>query len=298
MLNEGATRAEGANAAGKVRRAARTYKGDRFYEQPGTGLEAPSVTSFLKVLPKPALEKWKREQAVRWVIENIDIFQRELERGKTVDNLVTMAMSAQHSTFDAAASGDVAHKIMEDSALGEEPHIPVGYGSVPEVWKDFVEEFGVEVFAVEPLIHNYTQGYSGSADLIAYGYWPRFNFEGGEFEATVTKGLAVIDYKTGKGLYGSTAYQNTAYAMGETYETPDGEELELPAVDLSFGFWLRPSGWALYPLAYNDDTKTVVRAARALYDRTQSDWKYRGKPANKRPIRSPGEAWPVVRQGE
>jgi hypothetical protein len=291
------------NAAGRERLGTRREKRTeaRLYTQPATGLEAPSHSTVLKVLPKPALDNWKLKNSVTWTIAN-----QHRWHGMELEDAVNMVMAAKHNPeYDAAAVGDQAHLIYENLALGYDPiefGVPDGYEGILDFWEEMVEEFELEIFAVEPRVHNYVLNISGSPDLLVYGMFP-------DWKGEVDRRLAVLDYKTGNGLYGSTAYQNMYTALAQTYQLEgwikDRREEELPPITASFGVWVRPEGWALIPLDMGDDVQVVCRAARALYDRvdtTRYTWteaKYKGKAINANPIKSKRGDWPAIeRKGD
>lgn len=230
----------------------------------------PSVTTFLNVLPKPALEKWKLKTVSEWAFDHQPSWTG-LPKEAAVDVIKNSAF------YDTSARdyGDIAHRILEMRAVDKPVDIPSGFEGASNAWDEFTSDFEVEVVYVEPQLVNHEQKYSGSADLIA----------------TVNGELALIDHKSGNGLYGSTAYQLTAYAMCDTVVTGDGEDIPMPEITRTYGLWVRPGGYALYPMEFSQDTWDVVRAARLLYDLTKNDWKYRGKAVNPNPVRSAGKAW-------
>lgn len=246
--------------------------GKRFYPLPSTGVEVPSVSTFLNVLPKPALDKWKLKQVASGAVKYKSSWEN-LPEEAAIDLLV----GGKLGSTAARDNGDTVHKIFEDLAVGQDPHVPAGFEKVPEMWERFNNEFDVKVLAAEPQLMNYNLLYAGSADLIV--------------EINGVPGI--LDYKSGSGIYGSTAYQTKAYGMCEKMLDPiTGLEVDAIPVEAAWGFWIRKSGYALYPLQFDDEVGTVVRASRALFDRVgYSDWGYRGKPINPNPIRVKGEDW-------
>lgn len=266
--------AEPANFAGKVRLNTVTVKGSRFYELPN-GDQVPSVTTFMKVLDKPALNNWRVKKVAEWAVKNLDSW-RNLPEEAAIDVL------SKSSFYDSAPRevGDISHKIKEDLSIGRDPYVPPGFEWAVRNWETFTSDFDVELLYAEPQLINYSYAYAGSADAILR-IKPK---NSGEWRT------AIIDYKSGNGLYGSTAYQTTAYGMCEVILLPDGTEIDMPKIDTAYGFWTRPSGYALYPLTFDQNTWDVVRACRRLYDLTKRDWEYRGKPINPNPIKSAGPA--------
>lgn len=245
--------------------------GKRFYPLPSNGIEVPSVSTFLNVLPKPALDKWKLKQVAEAAVKFHDNWY-----GLPDEAAVDLLVGGKLGSTKARDNGDVVHKIFEDLATGAEPHVPEGFERVRVMWERFLNEFEVKVEAAEPQLMNYNLMYAGSADLIV----------------TINGVTGILDYKSGSGIYGSTAYQTKAYGMCDKMLDPvTGREIDAIPVTAAWGFWIRKAGYALYPLQFDDEIGTVVRAARALFDRVNNDWGYRGKPINPQPIRTKGEDW-------
>lgn len=258
-------------------------RGKRHYEIPN-GDVVPSVTTFLDVLPKPALTTWKVKTTAAWAVDYVDTWAKyDAESGLVVprgprDAAVDMVKNATQYDTTARDNGSIVHKILEDFFLGRDPQIPKGFERVANVYEEIKKDFDIEPLYIEPQLVNYTYRYSGSTDAI-------FRINGK---------VTLLDYKAGNGLYGSTAYQTTAYARSEVILTPEGEEIEMPEVEQLMGLWVRPSGYAAFPLEYSQDTWDIVRAARRLYDLTAREWDYRGRPVNPNPIKSAGPGWGEV----
>lgn len=256
-------------------------KGQRHYELPN-GQLVPSVTTFLNVLPKPALDKWKLKTIATWAVENKSAWTN-LPNEAAVD---VLQKSLWYDT-KARDDGDIAHHILEMRAIGREVDVPPGYEGASRAWDLITEEFEVEVLYAEPQLLNYTLGYAGSADIILR-YRRRADGPSGKWKTVVG------DWKSGNGLFGSTAYQLMSYAQAEKLLTPDGQEVDMPEIDGTLGIWVRPNGVAIYPMEYSQDVWDVVRCARRLFDLTKNEWNYRGKPINSNPIKSKGPAWGSV----
>lgn len=255
-------------------------RGKRHYEIPN-GDVVPSVTTFLDVLPKPALLNWKVKATAEWAVKFADVWAKyDEETGLVVPRgphqaAVDMIKNATEYDTTARDNGSIVHKILEDLFLGREPVVPPGFERVIDIFEEIRKDFDIEPMYLEPQLINYKYRYSGSTDAI-------FRINGK---------ITLIDYKAGNGLYGSTAYQTTAYARSETILLPDGDEIEMPQVEQLMGFWVRPSGYAAFPLEYSQDTWDVVRAARRLYDLTAREYDYRGRPVNPNPIKTAGPQW-------
>lgn len=272
-------------------------QGKRFYETK-RGVLVPSVTTFLDALDKPHLDRWKvkteREKLTEWVTSNRALLAA-VNADKTaplVDNESLDALLKGLKFFNSVATdtGNLVHRIFEEFLLGREPNIPAGWECVREVWEQFNADFEYDIIAVEPQLTNYTLGYAGSADAILN---IRKRNSDDDFEITV------VDWKSGTGVYGSVAYQTMAYAKAETmlsFET--GEEVEAPKATALMGVWLRPNGYAAYPLEYSDRVWYTVRAARYAFETMRDEWSLRGKPLNEGAVKSVTTPWPELPKGE
>lgn len=255
-------------------------RGKRHYELPN-GDVVPSVTTFLDVLPKPALTTWKVKATSEWAVKHVNKWaEYDPEAQQVVTRLpfdATVDTVKRATEYDTTArdNGSIVHKILEDLFLGREAQVPPGFERVHAIYEQIISEFDIEPLYIEPQLINYTHRYSGSTDAIFL----------------VNGKVSLLDWKAGNGLYGSTAYQTTAYARSEIILTGEGEEVKMPEVEQLFGVWVRPSGYAMFPLEYSQDTWDTVRAARRLYDLTAREWDLRGRPVNQNPIKSPGPGW-------
>lgn len=277
----------------RARLNARYHKGNRLYTTP-EGDEFPSVTSVLGVENKKTLNTWKLKRALAWAKENPEVISAMPQAA-----LDKIADDIPNYGNNAAASGEIVHKIWEDLALGREPFIPAGFEEVPEHWKRFNEDFEVETIAVEPEVYNNTFQYAGSLDALykirARGWWTP--------ETDDTSGVdwnewqtVVLDVKSGNGLYGSTAIQCCAYAKAEKLIHPHEGVIDMPEVTATAGLWVRKSGYAFYPLAFDDRVWRHFVAARRLWMIHGNDWGLRGRPINPNALKSPGAPWEMPPQ--
>lgn len=271
----------------------------RHYQTP-EGNIYPSVTTVLGVQDKPALGGWKVKNVAELAVNKLEDWVK-VEDGKPVTRLgdaaaIDWLKKATDYNSDARDAGEIVHKIFEDAALGREPFVPEGFEFALEHWKRFNEDFEVEVIAVEPEVYNDTYQYAGSLDamyrLRARGWWTP--------ETDDTSGVnwnewqtVVADVKSGNGLYGSTAYQCMMYAKAEKMIHPTQGVIPMPEVTAIAGIWVRPSGYAFYPLDMSEGTWKHIVAARRMYIQHGKDWNLRGRAINPNAVKSAGPA-PVV----
>ena len=136
----------------------------------------PSVTSILGVMDKPALTRWKIEQAIQ---------ASERTPRLPDEPIYYWARRVQDAAFqqveDAASLGSSIHAALESAMAGEafDPELGVYINPVLE-WK---EKTGIVLTEREKVLVNAAEGYAGCTDaLFTYG----------------KRGIGILDYKTRK----------------------------------------------------------------------------------------------------
>jgi hypothetical protein len=194
----------------------------------------PGVTTILGVLDKPAIPKWAAAQVAEYVADNPDGIEhlRAMGRGPMVNALKNLPWEKRDT---AAVRGTDVHGIAERIVHGEEVDVPEHLVGYVESALAFMDDYGIEPVLVEACVGSREHKYAGKLDLIA---------------KSKRHPLAIYDYKTtASGIYGTTAWQNAAYALAE-FHGEKGEEKPLPAVEASFGVHLRPDDYDVYPLEF------------------------------------------------
>jgi len=111
---------------------------------------------------------------------------------------------------------------------------------VPRYWDEFVRRHNVRILSCEQSVVSDKWGYAGSYDL--------FGLVDGE--------PVFIDAKSnakGPHLW-SVALQNKAYGSADyVLDFITGEQSDLPQATGSRVLWLRPEGWNLWPLPYDNE---------------------------------------------
>lgn len=221
----------------------------RTYTHPVTGEEFRSVTTVLNAASKPALERWKLNTVSNWAVENLDLL-----KGMEPDAAADLIRSSRFaSSKEAADIGERGHKVIEHLAQGitDSPEVTDPAAAyVVKMWNELNDEFDVKLIHAEATLINRTIGYAGSADLMV---WIRP--KGG------TKWRrAIIDAKTGKGIYDSVALQLVGYAKAEAILHADGSEEPMPVIHETYALHVRPRSWALVPMRYDAVTWEAFKA--------------------------------------
>ena len=190
--------------------ARKQTKAGRFYEIPEVGL-LPSVTNILGVINKPALMGWAAKVERELVVStSADLYEDikgtpQMSRAAyllTLANRLGKAKASQKEMTAASEIGSQAHALIEWTLRGQ---LMQKVGPSPRItdkaqwafmaWEDWRKTVNLKPIAVEQVIWSRKHGYAGTLDLLA------------EVEGVLT----VIDWKTGKAVYGEAHLQNAAY---------------------------------------------------------------------------------------
>ncbi|NUS56224.1 MAG: hypothetical protein HOV66_15400, partial [Streptomycetaceae bacterium] len=195
------------------------------------GKPIPGVTTLLgKGLPKPALPYWAAKCVAEYVVDNPDQVEqiRSLGRGPAVAALKAIPWQARD---EAAVRGTDVHKLAEEIIHGREVAVPEHLVAHVEGYTRWLDEFEVSPILTERPVGHRALWYAGTFDAIV-----RIGEE--------TWGL---DWKTSKGVYGSTALQVAAYMGAEFFVDKDGNEQPLPEVDRIGVVHITEAGTRLHP---------------------------------------------------
>lgn len=197
------------------------------------GAWVPGVTTLIgKGLPKPALSYWAARTVAEWVADNPTLAEdlgRMGGRGPAVAFLKEIPWQKRD---DAAVRGTDIHALAEKVTHGEEVAVPEDLATTVQGYVEWLDANDVEVLLTERPVASRQWRYAGTFDLIAR-----------------LGGLTwLLDLKSSKGVYGSTALQLTAYGHAEFYLDTDGEECPLPPIDRYGVLHVTPDGCTLHYL--------------------------------------------------
>jgi hypothetical protein len=194
-------------------------------------LEVPSVTTILSGgVPKPALAPWNAKMVATFAVKNKDAWAN-LEEDDAIDLL---KRSPFRKTKIAADRGTLVHRALDAYAAGEDHVVPkekplrAQYDGALQ----FLRDFQVETHHTEVTIFSRKHGYAGTTDVVGGVVIPDSIDLNDFMNPRKRTGTAVIDYKTGKAIYGDAVIQANAYAFGDFIaDGASGQELSLPMVD-------------------------------------------------------------------
>jgi hypothetical protein len=226
----------------------------------------PGVTTILGVLDKPAIPKWAATQVAEYVADNPAGVEelRAMGRGPMVQALKGLPWAKRDT---AAVRGTDVHNFAEKIVNGETVEVPEHLAGYVEAALAFMDDYGIEPVLVEAVVGSREHRYAGKLDLVAdSSRHPR----------------AIYDYKTtASGIYGTTAWQNAAYAYAEFHGGGDeATSMAYVGIEASFGVHLRgDSTYSVHPLSFSPAVFEEFLAIRAAYDankRAVGDWRVPG----------------------
>lgn len=236
---------------------------DRWYINQDTGEKYAGVTSILNVLNKEGVNKAKVKNQAVYLADN-------RKRMADLTKAQYLAEVKNDSVYlddwrIAREVGTQAHLVLEDllaNPFHDTYPIDKKYDDVegwegqhPQLWMTRAWEELNEQFDVKP-VHNETMVFSDK-----YGYAGTYD------NAWLIDGeMCMVDAKTNKnGPRASVGLQNMAYAMAEKMYLPDGTVTDNVDFERSRVFWVRPEGWNLYELRFDNDLWVDFRAMVRAY---------------------------------
>ena len=213
-------------------------KAGRFYEVDGRML--PSVTHILQVIGKPALIQWAAKEERNMTMEaSADLYADihgtpKMSRPTyiaTLDGRIGKTRANQKLLSKAGEIGTQVHALVEwnirkslQQVVGPEPKVEEKALWAFMAWSDWAKAVDLKPLLIEQRVFSLTHGYAGTMDLLA------------EVSGVVT----LVDFKTGKAVYGEAHLQNVAYQVALTemgHLKPEaGMILRLPKNEVDPGF--------------------------------------------------------------
>lgn len=195
------------------------------------------VTTALDVLDKPALRNWFANEAAKRAVNEWDRLS-ELPLTERLEYIKSGPRDVVHA---AALRGTEIHTLGEKLAHGEDVDVPPEHVGPVEAYARFLDLWDIEPIATEtPLCHT-EHRYAGTADL-----WAKIGRRGGA--------VALLDVKTGKGVYDETALQLAAYRYSNLMQPEAGVEIETPPVDLVYVAHVLPDDVRMVPVDAGERT--------------------------------------------
>ena len=219
-----------------------------YLKDPDTGRKTrvTSVTTLLNLLAKPALVKWAARSAADYAVDHWD----DLGAMPLTQRQAAIASAPEQSRDQKAASGTAIHALAEDMIAGRPVEATPDLLPKVEGLARWWERSGLTLLASERRV------WSDEDDLGLCAY-------AGTFDALVehpTRGVGILDWKTGSGVYGDMGIQIVAYADAD-YHVIDEQDKFAPRVEWVGIVHVRPDGSSLHTL----DSESM-QASRARFD--------------------------------
>jgi hypothetical protein len=220
----------------------RTYQdGSRVYVVGESTLD--SVTTILDIMAKPALIRWAAKGAAEWAVYNMPHWTGLVEEDP--EAAVTLIKGAPwRQTGKAAKLGSLIHDYVEHIVLGTPPPT-VLEPTIPylQAFEQFQKDYQPQYLNAEATVVSTLYGYAGTFDI------------GAVLPSTNGPYRALIDVKTGKGVYQEAALQLCAYRHAEYEASPDGELIDNGPWDRTLVLHLQPTGkYRLIPVVSDQVT--------------------------------------------
>jgi hypothetical protein len=165
--------------------------------------------------------------------------------------------AAEQKRDTAGNLGTAIHDAVEAKILDAPwPEVPEEQLPYLQAFANFVTDHTPVWESTEMVLANLVDRWAGKADASAH-------------MPLLGPGLTLIDWKTGKGVYGDAALQLSAYSRASIGWTKDGQQITPPTVERAVVVHLRPEkyperGYAVYPADISDDTYASFRAAQQV----------------------------------
>lgn len=223
---------------------------DRGHRYSLDGEWLPGVTTIVRAaLANEAFQYSAAKQAAQWAALNPD----QLER-------------LGHEAFTKMATEAYKRNMVEKGNLGTQLHmhaqqlVETGTTDAPpeqvpyvEAAADFLDTHQAQPVASEcPIFHD-TFLYAGRLDLLA-----SLSGVGDD------RGIWLLDFKTGAGVYPDVALQLAGYRFA-THLVVNDEDRPMVPVSHAGVVWVRPEGWQLIPVRADRDIWTTFLSCIPLY---------------------------------
>jgi len=149
------------------------------------GKELPSVTTVLKVWPKPALYNWYAKRGREAMAEYLsDYLGEPISPGLLEDAVAAAKIAPRRDAQEAADLGTMAHSIISMELAGQEVTVPPELDSVMRSFHDWQRDEHLTLVDSETAV--YADRYAGTIDAL-------FKRDNGAF--------LLVDFKTSKKIY-------------------------------------------------------------------------------------------------
>jgi hypothetical protein len=228
-----------------------SINGIRHYKHPSIkGLNAPSVTSIVGMLPMPYLPKWNSKVTAQCAIDEFQMITELVNDGKSTKAIEWLKAAAERELNKAADIGTKVHETIEQLILDPSHKYDDALQPFIDGFDQFVEKFEPEWIHVEKSVFSVTHVYAGSFDAIC----------------KINSKNVLLDFKTTRsGISAKVALQLAAYKYADVMFDGD-EEIAIPNIDAGAALLLRPGKWSYQPLRIDSDIFSTFLALRRTFE--------------------------------
>lgn len=224
------------------------------------GDKIPGVTSVIDVLDKPALRDWYARTAAERAVNEWET----LAELPVTERLERIRYGARDKTQAAALRGTQIHDLGQKLVHGEDVEVPDQHVGPAQAYARWLDRWQIEPIASETPLASVQHGYGGTADL-----WAKVGVRDGA--------LALIDIKTGKGIYSEVGLQMAGYRFSDLIQPEKTVEIPTPEVELVYVAHVLPDDVRTVPITADRDVFRTFLYLLQVY-RARNAW----------------EEWPLV----
>lgn len=197
-----------------IRRVDTVRYGKQFHHYvDANNVKLDGVTTVLgNGMPKPALIAWAGNTTAEYAVDHWD----DLAALSLSERMATLKKCRYDVKNKAAQRGTDVHRAAERIINGESVSVAPELLNHAQHYAHWLDDFEVAPVIVEATVYNLSHGWAGTLDLIAD------LTIGGEVERWL------LDIKTGKAVYGETAFQLAAYRNAEAMLVQDTRQDMIP----------------------------------------------------------------------
>jgi hypothetical protein len=218
--------------------------GSRKYVHPVTGETVPSVTTCLKVIAKPNVTNWAARKAAEYAISNWE----SMEGLSAPEKVAAISSAHQEISGTARDTGNAVHEVAEKWGRGEAHNPPKETSAYVNQLIGFLMDNDVRFIENECTLWSRAHSYAGTADAIA----------------EISGQVYLLDFKTGKRVYEEAALQLSALAAADFIIREDGEEAEIPALEILAAVHIRPRSFKLISVNRREENFSAFLACRQI----------------------------------
>lgn len=204
---------------------------------------------------KKALENWAGNETAAYAVNHWE----ELTVLPVAARLEKLKKARFEVRDEAARRGTEVHRLAELIIAGGDVEVPDELRGHVNSAVAFLDEWQIRPIITETTVCNVKGAYAGTLDMVV--------------TSDLLPGVvALADWKTSRsGIYGETALQLAAYGNADFYVGADGLDHKMDELGITdhWGVWIRPDGYAVYPMKRDEDVFRTFQYVATVARRTE-----------------------------